>query len=74
VHQDLIDDDLSKQRRSEPEQLDDERRCKNFPEYLAVFPDRRDEPGEVEGSTRVVEPQARFDQQQFPDQIASISC
>jgi hypothetical protein len=45
--------------------LDDEGRGQDLAENLAVLPDRRDKPGQIEGAIGVVESQPRLDQQQL---------
>jgi len=63
VHQDLIDDDLGEQRGRQAEQLNDERGGEDLAENLAVLPDRGNKPRQVERTVRIVESEARLDQE-----------
>ena len=54
MHQHLVDDDLRKERRREAKQLNDEGRGENLPQNLAVFPDRRDKPRQINSTLLLI--------------------
>jgi hypothetical protein len=64
MHQHLVHHDLVEQRCDEGEQLDEQRNDEDFPQDLAVFHDRRNEPAEIELGQLTQHRGTRGDQQQ----------